>query len=326
MESARPTSALRRRLQVSPKTVSRLADVALAAVFLVVVSGAVVRLTDSGLGCDGWPDCSETVFPAREFHANIEFANRVVALIGILLMIAASAAAFLAKRRNRSLSRAAALAAAGMVAQAPLGGLTVLLDLHPLAVMAHFLLALIVLGIAVYVAIEARRSARGLSATAASPRVGGVWARRSAALALALIPLAAILVVTGAFVTAAGPHPGGDDVRRLGDFWTSLRLHVWITGSFGIGFAALLAFLWLGRRELRDAALLASGVLVVLVTQMSVGEVQRNNGLPWELVLAHVAMGAAIWAGIVGVAVQLVHRVGWPERAWLPGQYTLRHR
>ena len=326
METARSTGALRRRLQVSPATLSHLANVALAAVFLVVVSGAVVRLTDSGLGCEGWPDCSESVLPEREFHATIEFANRVVALIGILLMIAASVAARFAQRRRRSLSRGAALAAAGMVAQAPLGGLTVLLDLHPLAVMAHFLLALVVLGVAVYVAIEARQNARGEPASPTAKPASGVWSRRATSLALALVPLAAIVVVTGAFVTAAGPHPGGDDVRRLGDFWTSLRVHVWITGSFGIGFAALLAFLWFGRRQLRAAGWLALAVLVVLVAQMTVGEVQRNNGLPWELVLAHVSMGAAIWAGMVGVAVQLVQTGGWPERAWLRGQYTLRHR
>ena len=326
MDTARSTSAFRRRLQVSPAALSHLANLALAAVFLVVVSGAVVRLTDSGLGCEGWPDCSETLFPEREFHASIEFANRVVALIGILLMIAASVAAHFAERRRRSLARGAALAAAGMVAQAPLGGLTVLLDLHPLAVMAHFLLALIVLGIAVYVAIEARRNARGAEGPSTSQPVPGVWSPRATSLALALVPLAAILVVTGAFVTAAGPHPGGDDVRRLGDFWTSLRVHVWITGSFGLGFAALLTFLWRGRRELRGAAWLALAVLIVLITQMAVGEVQRNNGLPWELVLAHVGMGSAIWAGMVGVAVQLVLGVGWPGRAWLRGQYTLRHR
>ena len=337
MESARSTGAPRRRFQVSPTTLSRLSDVALVAVFLVVVSGAVVRLTDSGLGCDGWPDCSETLLPEREFHASIEFANRVVALVGILLMIAASVAAHYAVRRRKRLSRAAALAAAGMVAQAPLGGLTVLLDLHPLAVMAHFLLALIVLGVAVYVAIEARRNARAdlelragpvvaTQGSASEARETGVWARRATALAIALVPLAAILVVTGAFVTAAGPHPGGDDIRRLGDFWTSLRVHVWITGSFGIAFAGLLGCLWLARHELRHAAWLGGAVLVVLVTQMIVGEVQRNNGLPWELVLAHVAMGSAIWAGMVGVAVQLVQRVGWPERDWLPEQYTLRHR
>ena len=177
-----------------------------------------------------------------------------------------------------------------------------------------------------YVAIEARRNARAGRTGLTRGRVEGVWPRRAAALALALIPLAAIVVVTGAFVTAAGPHPGGDDVRRLGDFWTSLRVHVWITGSFGIGFAVLVACLWRCRDRLRNPSLLAGAVLVVLITQMIVGEVQRNNGLPWELILAHVAMGSAIWAGMVGVAVQLVQAVGWPERAWLPEQYTLRHR
>jgi heme A synthase len=145
-------------------------------------------------------------------------------------------------------------------------------------------------------------------------------ARPATLLAIALLPLAVALVVTGAFVTSAGPHPGGDGVERLGDFWASLRVHVWITGSFGLGFAALLGMLWMVQRELRAALLLAVAVLVVLVTQMVVGEVQRSNGLPWELVLAHVAMGSLIWAGVVAVAVELVGRVGSPERSWLRGQ------
>lgn len=321
MEKERPTSPRGRRRRMSAERFSRLADVAVAAVFLVVVSGAVVRLTDSGLGCDGWPDCSESVLPERDFHATVEFVNRVVALIGIIITIVAAVAARYVEGRPRWLWRAAALTAVGMVAQIPLGGLTVLLDLHPLAVMAHFLLALVVLGLAVYVALAARRHARG-----EHPQARGPMAQRATLLATAILPLTAALVVTGAFVTAAGPHPGGDGVRRLGDFWTSLEVHVWVTGTFGIAFAGLLVLLWLGRHEARAALALAIAVLVVLVAQMTIGEVQRSNGLPWELVLAHVAMGSAIWAGMVGVAVDLVQRAGWPERNWLPGQYTLRHR
>ncbi len=321
MKNALSASAQRRRRQLSPATVSHLAQVALVAVFLVVVSGAVVRLTDSGLGCDNWPNCSETPFPEREFHATIEFVNRVVALIGIILTLVVAVSARLMARPDRLLSRAALIAAIGMVAQIPLGGLTVLLDLHPLAVMTHFLLALIVFGVVVFVAIEARRNASGPARSTESTA-----ARRATVLAVALLPLAAALVVTGAFVTSAGPHPGGDGVERLGDFWTSLRVHVWINGAFGIGFAALLGLLWLARRELKGVMVMALAVLVVLVAQMAVGETQRNNGLPWELVLAHVAMASLVWAGMVGVTVELVQRVGWPERHWLRGQYTLRHR
>ncbi len=321
MKTALSASAQRRRRQLSPATVSHLAQVALVAVFLVVVSGAVVRLTDSGLGCDNWPNCSETPFPEREFHATIEFVNRVVALIGIILTLVVAVSARLMARPDRLLSRAALIAAIGMVAQIPLGGLTVLLDLHPLAVMTHFLLALIVFGVVVFVAIEARRNVSGPARSTESTA-----ARRATVLAAALLPLAAALVVTGAFVTSAGPHPGGDGVERLGDFWTSLRVHVWINGAFGIGFAALLGLLLLARRELKGVLVMALAVLVVLVAQMAVGETQRNNGLPWELVLAHVAMASLVWAGMVGVTVELVQRVGWPERHWLRGQYTLRHR
>ncbi len=320
MGMASRASARRRSRQVSPITLSRLADVALLAVFLVVVSGAVVRLTDSGLGCDNWPNCSETPFPQREFHATVEFVNRIVAMIGILLTLVVAAAARFVRPRAVRVSRAALIAAVGMVAQIPLGGLTVILDLHPLAVMSHFLLALVVLGVSVFVALEARRHARGAPAP-----VNEKTARGATIVAVALLPLAALLVVTGAFVTSAGPHPGGDGVERLGDFWTSLRVHVWMTGSFGLAFAGLLGLLCAARRELQPVLVLAAAVLVVLVTQMVVGELQRNNGLPWELVLAHVAMGSLIWAGMVAVAVELVRVTGWPERHWLRGPYTLKH-
>ena len=144
METDRPSGSLRGRLQVSAATLARLADATLAAVFLVVVSGAVVRLTDSGLGCDGWPDCSESLLPEREFHATIEFVNRIVALIGIISTLVMALFAHTVRRARPRLFWAAVLGAFGMIAQIPLGGLTVLLDLHPLAVMAHFLLALIV--------------------------------------------------------------------------------------------------------------------------------------------------------------------------------------
>jgi len=143
----------RLRGPVWPDRFLRLAVAAVVALGLVVASGAFVRLTGSGLGCDNWPRCGSTPFPAQDFHAIVEFGNRVVALGGILMALVA----WLAARRVAGLApwvRRAALAAfLGTVAQIPLGGLTVILELHPLAVMSHFLLALVVVALSVVVAL-----------------------------------------------------------------------------------------------------------------------------------------------------------------------------
>ena len=134
--------SVRRRLRepVSSRRFLQLAVGAVVALGLVVTSGAFVRLTGSGLGCDNWPRCGSTPFPALSFHPMVEFGNRVVAVCGIL----ASLATWHASRRVAGLPRwvvhVALAAFLGTVAQIPLGGITVILDLHPLAVMSHFLL------------------------------------------------------------------------------------------------------------------------------------------------------------------------------------------
>ena len=157
----------RLRWPVSPARFVRIALGSVAALGLVVTSGAFVRLTGSGLGCDNWPRCGDTPFPAKDFHAMVEFGNRVVAVVGIL----AALVTWLASRRVEGLPRwvrRTALAAfLGTIAQIPLGGLTVILDLHPLAVMSHFLLALVVVVLAVVVAGEAWGHARGRGAPVA---------------------------------------------------------------------------------------------------------------------------------------------------------------
>ena len=118
--------------------------------------------------------------------------------------------------------------ALGTIAQIPLGGITVLLDLHPLAVMSHFLLALVVLAGAVVVALEAWSHRRGLA-----PPVGPAWLR---AVAVVGVAACAVLVVTGTVATASGPHSGGQDIRRLGlGITDTVYVHVRATAVFGIG-------------------------------------------------------------------------------------------
>ena len=214
---------------VSPSGFVRLAAGSVAALGLVVMSGAFVRLTGSGLGCDNWPRCGDTPFPAKDFHAMVEFGNRFVALCGILFALATWLAARRVAGLPRSVERTALAAFAGTVAQIPLGGLTVILDLHPLAVMSHFLLALAVVALAVVVALEAWSHWRGLASPVAPP-----WLRAVAAIG---VVSCAFMVVTGAVATASGPHPGADDaVERLGlEIRDTVYVHVRATAVFGIG-------------------------------------------------------------------------------------------
>ena len=283
-----------RARSLSPEAFRRVALAALGALFVVVATGAVVRLTASGLGCDNWPRCGDTPFPEKDFHAGVEFGNRVVALFAM----AATAFAAVAARRVAGLPRwiaAAALAAAlATVAQVPLGGLTVIFELHPLLVMAHFLLAIVGVGLATVAAVGAHVFARGL----ASEHVP----RALAWLGLVVVPLAATVIVTGAFVTAAGPHSGGEDIRRLGDVTDAAYVHVRATAVFALTFAALLVALHRVRLRLVSERALAMVVIGLLLAQMAVGEIQWRNELPWWLVLVHVALATAVWAGIVAIA------------------------
>jgi cytochrome c oxidase assembly protein subunit 15 len=266
---------------------------------LVVTSGAFVRLTGSGLGCDNWPRCGDTPFPAKDFHAIVEFGNRVVALAGILAALLTWLAARRVDGLDRWVRRAALAAFLGTVAQIPLGGVTVILDLHPLAVMSHFLLALVVVALSVVVALEAWGHARGHGAPVA-PR----WLRL---VALVGIVGCGVMVVTGAIATASGPHPGADDaVERLGlQIRDTVYVHVRATAVYGIGFLLVAWQLLRVRREAPGVVRLAAALLAVLLVQMLVGEIQYRNALPWGLVLVHVTLGATIWGLTVAVAHSL---------------------
>lgn len=287
-----------RALELSPAAFRRLALAAAVSLYAVILSGAAVRLTASGLGCESWPGCETgSFFPAASHHSWIEFGNRVVAIFPLTLTLLA----WLGARRTPGLPRRVAWIAAGTCigtfAQAPLGFLTILSGLHPLMVMTHFLLALVVLGGGILVAVEAWGAERGR----AGPLVPAA-ARRAG---LVLAGACAALVVTGAFATAAGPHPGSSDVRRLGNLVEAMWVHVRATAVFGLVLAGLVGYL-VARRSRAPRLLWPAGVLLALVgVQMAVGELQWRTQLPWGLVLLHVALAAAIWSATVVLAVVL---------------------
>ena len=287
---------------MTPKRFLMLATLSLGVMLVVVTSGAFVRLTGSGLGCENWPRCGNTPYPEEGFHAFVEFGNRVVAATGILFALAT----WLASRKTAGLPRHVRAAALGTflggLAQIPLGGVTVILDLHPVAVMSHFLLALVVVALAVVVAVEAWSHEAGLGASVGSAgiRKAVVWFG---------LPLCATLVVTGAVATASGPHPGAsDDVERLGlGIEETVYWHVRVAAAFGICVLVLGAILIRRRRDAPGVVVVWAGLLAALAAQAIVGEVQYRNALPWGLVLVHVILAATIWALFVALALVL-HR------------------
>lgn len=287
-----------RRLELTPRGFRRLAIGGALALFLIVASGATVRLTASGLGCEHWPGCAPgNPFPEKDYHAFIEFGNRVMSAI----TIGATLLVWLGSLRTPGLTRGTRTLAFGTffgtLAQAPLGALTVYSDLHPLLVMSHFLLALAVLAGGVVLAVRAVKLEVGRARTPLP--------RAVRAAALVLTGTALVLVVTGTFATAAGPHPGGDDVERLWKLHDAVYVHVRATAVFGLTFLAVLIWLW--RRRGTYPVLLEGAffVLGLLILQMVVGELQYRTELPWWLVLIHVSLAAAVWAAVVAFAAIL---------------------
>jgi cytochrome c oxidase assembly protein subunit 15 len=292
--------AVVRARTVSAAGFLRLASASLVALFLVVTSGAFVRLTGSGLGCENWPKCGDKPYPEQGFHAFVEFGNRMVALAGIVLTLVT----WLASRKVDGLAstgkRAALAAFLVATAQIPLGGITIALDLNPLAVMAHFLLGLSVVALAVVVVLEASILVSGRAAP-----VGARWLRQ--VVTWLGLPTCAALVVTGAVATASGPHPGSSEgVKRLGVAITdTVYVHVRVAAAFGIGVLFVGWFLWRLRSSCPGVVRLWGLLLGALVVQVIVGEVQYRSALPWGLVLVHVFLAAAIWTLSLALAYVL---------------------
>lgn len=259
--------------------------IALGAVYLNVVSGALVRVTGSGLGCPDWPLCNGKATPPFHFHGLIEFSNRVLALAVIIAAILLAVSAWRAgmRRTHRWRFRAALAIGIGTFLQAPLGGITVLVDLHPLAVMSHFLLALVVLLVAVALALDEFQLATAWpTAPARWVPIGGVvigaWAW--------------LVIITGAIVTMSGTHPGSEGVPRLWNLLDAAYVHVRVAASFTIVIAIFLLVLAFAVKPPPVVRRMAWLLVAVVGLQIVVGELQWRTQLPWWLVLIHVSLGA----------------------------------
>jgi heme a synthase len=297
-DSAAATRA--RARVVSPRLFRRVAFAAAGALYVIVATGATVRLTSSGLGCEHWPGCQPGhPFPEKDYHSYIEFGNRLVGGVTIVLTLVAWAASTRVRALPRWVPRLALAAFVGTLVQAPLGAIAVYAHLHPIAVIPHLLLSMAVLGAAIVVALEAV----GIEAGHVPPLVSPELRRVAPLLAAA----AFALVVSGTFATAAGPHSGGDRVVRFGKLDVMLVVHAGAVALFGLCLVFGLGYLAAERQRAPRLFRLGLGLVALVLAQMGLGEIQYRTHLPWWLVLVHVALAAAVWAWTVTL-VALIRR------------------
>ena len=212
----------RRAWRVSPRAFQRIAGVAVWALILTIVSGAAVRLTGSGLGCPDWPNCTASdVMAPLQFHAWVEFGNRLINAAITVAALGAFAAAWLRAPRRRDLTLLAGGLVVGLLAEVGLGALVVQSHLAPGLVMTHFLLGLVFLVDAV---LLHRRSA--VPDEQATVRRVPLVSRSSLLLARLQLAATIIVVTLGTVVTSTGPHGGDPHARRFGfSLHTVAQLH-----------------------------------------------------------------------------------------------------
>lgn len=281
---------------------------ALVLLVAIVVTGAGVRLTGSGLGCTDWPRCTETTFtPSTNLHAKIEFYNRMITgLVSVAVILAVLGSVRRAPRRRDLIWLSFGLVA-GVIAQIVLGGLVVLSDLNPWLVQGHFVVSMLLVADAVVLTHRA-----GLpDGIAQRPIVTPAllrWGR-------ALVGLCIIVLLTGTLVTGSGPHSGHNEAEagataaeRLEAARSVRRLPIAVHDAARIHGIAMLCFLgatiWVLvqlRRHQPPGRLLSSAtaLLTILILQGAIGYTQYFTGVPPALVALHILGASLVWVAVL---------------------------
>lgn len=273
---------------VTPRGFRMVAWINVVALWLILPSGGLVRLTSSGLGCPDWPLCHGGILPPASVHPEIEFTNRMLSGIVVVVAIIAWSLARqtpTASRGVRGLTLTAALMTLGQI---PLGGITVLSGLNPVMVGSHFLLAMLSLAAAIMAALRYRDDLRGWTRT---------WDRRRGPFAgLAVLALLGV-VITGILVTASGPHSGAATATdRLSNLQLTIWLHVRAVAVLVVVMLILGAWMWRERPQDPIALPVLGIFLPMLAIQVAIGEYQFRNGLPWQVVAVHVPVAGLVWS------------------------------
>ncbi|GGV16336.1 cytochrome b561 [Streptomyces filipinensis] len=307
-----PLAFIADRWTPEPRTVQRAALAALVMSVVIVVTGGVVRLTASGLGCPTWPECTDgslTPTQALSYHSAIEFGNRMLTYVLCAAVGWAIIAARSAKPYRRSLTRLGWAQFWLVMSNAVIGGIVVLVGLNPYTVAVHFLSATALVAVA---AVMWQRTREGDGAP--RPLVGKAVQQ----LVWFLVAASLLLIVAGTVVTGAGPHAGdSSDVKRIPVDWeTVAKMHAvlaWIVVTLTFALWFVLKAVDAPRGPLSRTREL----FVVLLCQGVVGYVQYFTHLPEALVAVHMLGSCVMWIWALRVLLSLRER---PEAAVdLPG-------
>lgn len=277
-------------------TVVRWAWITVFANTAIILTGGLVRLTGSGLGCPTWPKCTDESFvPHDELGINgvIEFGNRMLTYVLIAVVVATFVAVWRWSGTSRELRRLAGLIAVGVPFQGVIGGITVLTDLNPWVVSLHLVLSMLLVSASVLLLVQVRGD---------SPAVSTAFATR---LVIATYAVLWIVVYLGTIVTGSGPHAGDDEApRNLLD--PQVMSHVHAVSVYVL--VALTVACCIALRG-TTAARLAVVLLIAELAQGVIGFVQYFTDLPIALVAIHL-VGAAI---LVGGGTRLLLAVASPS-------------
>lgn len=275
----------------TPEEFRRICVAALVLVGVIVVSGAAVRLTGSGLGCNDWPNCNDSkLVDVSSHHSAIEQINRLFTFVVGLAVVLAALGAWFRRPRRRDLVVLSMALVAGIPAQGIVGAVVVWTKLNPVAVQLHFVLSMVLVAFAVVLVI---RSAEPDNVN----RISAVVPRTKHRLRL-MVVWTALAIAAGTVVTGTGPHAGDEKAHRF----TFLSI-TWVTRIHGVivWVAVLMALnlLWHLRRRSHDREVLDAPLtawICVAIAQGGVGYLQYANGVPAPLVAVHVALATTLWA------------------------------
>jgi len=252
----------------------------------IVLTGAAVRITGSGLGCPTWPECTYGSYvpvagqAEGAFHAWIEFGNRLLTFL--LLFAAVAVVIYAIKKARRDLLWRALLQVLGIFGQGIIGGITVLTDLNPLAVASHFILSIFLIAGAVSIVARGRSPLISIRPTETKVKI----------LAHVQVLLTFIVIVIGTLVTGSGPHAGDLDAPRLNlDERAITWLHAdAVIALFGVSLALLVLSEISPETKRRVKIFFA-----ITLAQGLVGYAQYVLGLPEPLVIIHVLGSTLVW-------------------------------
>lgn len=290
---------------LSPGAYRWITVAALVALATIVITGAAVRLTGSGLGCTDWPTCEQGEFFAEldNVHAMVEFLNRLFTGVVSLAVVLAVLGSLVRRPRRRDLTWLSLGLVAGVLAQIVWGGFTVLTELRPEMVMGHYLISAVLLANAAVLVQRAASGGRPVGLVV--PRNVLWWSR-------VMVAAMVVVLVTGTVVTNTGPHAGDENAVRFGfDISHVARIH----GLSVVTFAVITVItLWGAYRATGDGPagrLLRrrGGMLVgAIVVQAAIGYIQYFTGVPALLVGVHILGSVLVLLATFGVHLALVRR------------------